>query len=94
MVIIDYISAKLGEIEHRVVLETQVVLVGAYEAIAEDRLARPLTRQTLEAGGGETTNDHVNYRDLPLSRHHEEVLCVCVCVCVCVCACVCVCVCV
>ena len=70
MSIIDYIAAKLGEIQHGVVLETEVVLVGADEPVAEDRLAGPLTRETLETGGGEAANDHVDYRDLPLSRHH------------------------
>ena len=45
-------------------------MVGADEPIAEDGLAGPLTRETLEAGGGEAANDHVDYRDLPLSRHH------------------------
>lgn len=83
MSIIDHIAAKLGKIEHRIVLETEIILVGPDETIAEDRFARPLTRETRETGGGEAANDHVNYRDLPLGRHHEEVLAVkegCVCV--------------
>lgn len=70
MSIIDHIAAKLGEIQHRVVLEAKVVLVGADEPIAEDGLAGPLTREARETGGGEAANDHVDYRDLPLSRHH------------------------
>ena len=76
MSIVDHVAAKLGEVEHSIVLETEVILVGPDETIAEDRFARPLTGETREAGGGEATNDHVDYRDLPLGRHHEEALAV------------------
>ena len=88
MGIVDYIAAKLGEVEHGVVLETEVILVRPDESVTEDRLARPLTRETLEAGGGEAANDHVDYRDFPLGRrHHEEGPPVCACMHVHVCVC-------
>ena len=81
MGIVDYITAKLGEVEDCVVLKAEIILVGSYKAIAENGLARPLTRQPWEAGGGEATDNNMYYRDLPLSScHREEALCVCVCV--------------